>query len=316
MMHDIPTPARLAEKKQTPVERALSLMRIGERLDEDIRAFSVDQDDLKRAGLPDVEFPVNSGLNGGAARNILEALVHNCHITRPPRDIDLLALTYSAEDRSRLQHFSKTLYEEGVIAESHPLNASGEGWLKHYMAAHDFTINQVLYIADGDGGGTFYCTDQALRDMATTTIRPTVYEEEVYEQDGKRSRIVRDRIALKALRLAAEYQADGIDATIEGINFKYGIRHSAREPFQNMLSLHKILERGIDATREYMKLLRRYGFAQTLDPHVLASQLEAEVWDFSFSAKAVETLNHYNAAPPRLTEKVGHALGVDAVRTM
>jgi hypothetical protein len=287
------------------------LLGAAERVGESVYSLPVSANDLERAGVLIGDLPADVGFDGGAARNILESLVHDCRLNRPPRDIDLMLFEGGSSTYVSVQNTRHTR-EHGIAVEIHSGPKLAHSELESYMRQRDITLNQVLFQSDGHGGGRLYCTAQAAQDMASMTVRPCVFEQHEVVVDGKKVMITRDRIVLKALRLAAEYQADGIDAKIGGIDFWRGIHFSERAAFQEILSLNKILERGVEATRRYMAMLRGYGLARERTPEKLAKVLEKDVWGFTFTPTAQTTLNTYHDAPPVMMQTVHQAIGTRA----
>ena len=117
----------------------------------EIYEYELPADAIKRANLGfDLdELPSFIGVKGGAARQVLESLVHSDRQLPPPRDVDLVILEeviasgdYDPDEIRAVasdlsMRFSPRDAMNGYGAES--VQSTAE-----FMRRHDFTINQVL----------------------------------------------------------------------------------------------------------------------------------------------------------------------------
>lgn len=236
-----PTPSDIEAKMYQP--RALQVLDSGERCVEfggitcqlkyydceqpgnpearcnEIYEYELPADAIERANLGfDLdELPSFIGVKGGAARQVLESLVHSDRQLPPPRDVDLVILEeviasgdYDPDEIRAVasdlsMRFSPRDAMNGYGAES--VQSTAE-----FMRRHDFTINQVL-IHKNNGAWRLLASTQAVLDTVEHIIRPTVFEHDI--DYGYR---IGNKLALKAVRLLSDMQVQGIDyATIKSV---------------------------------------------------------------------------------------------------
>lgn len=189
------------------------------------------------------ELPEYIGLKGGAARQVLEALVDDSRELTPPRDVDLVVLEEKLEDNYS-DDVDGTIYDLSCRFSPrdtmHGYGAERIGSVNEHMEECDFTINQVL-VCKGPNGWELKATTQAVLDTAGHIIRPTVYEHNEHHQLG-------NKLALKAVRLLSEMQVRGIDdARIEGVSLPHELYGDPTDDyFMQALQLDKALESGVD----------------------------------------------------------------------
>ena len=189
------------------------------------------------------ELPEYIGLKGGAARQVLEALVDDSRELTPPRDVDLVVLEEKLEG-SDSDDADGTIYDLSCRFSPrdtmHGYGAERIGSVNEHMEECDFTINQVL-VCKGPNGLELKATTQAVLDTAEHIIRPTVYEHNEYHQLG-------NKLALKAVRLLSEMQVRGVDdARIEGVSLPHELYGDPTDDyFMQALQLDKALESGVD----------------------------------------------------------------------
>ncbi len=189
------------------------------------------------------ELPEYIGLKGGAARQVLEALVDDSRELTPPRDVDLVVLEEKLEG-SDSDDADGTIYDLSCRFSPrdtmHGYGAERIGSVNEHMEECDFTINQVL-VCKGPNGWELKATTQAVLDTAEHIIRPTVYEHNEYHQLG-------NKLALKAVRLLSEMQVRGVDdARIEGVSLPHELYGDPTDDyFMQALQLDKALESGVD----------------------------------------------------------------------
>lgn len=202
-----PTPSDIEAKMYQP--RALQVLDSGERRVEfegiscqlkyydceqpgnpearcnEIYEYKLPADAIKRANLGfDLDkLPPFIGVKGGAARQVLESLVHSDRQLPPPRDVDLVILEeviangdYDPDEIRAVasdlsMRFSPRDAMNGYGAES--VQSTAE-----FMRRHDFTINQVL-IHKNNGAWRLLASTQAVLDTAEHIIRPTVFEHDI-----------------------------------------------------------------------------------------------------------------------------------------
>ncbi len=221
------------------------VLRGGEQITGNIWRLPLSDSVIERAnvGVKRGELPEGYALAGGAARNCLEALVHPDVTIPSPRDVDLAYWGKSDGFDGRVADELARRFSPRDFAYGHGVGVIGG--LAEYMNNRDFTINQVLSTGDA-----IYATTQAVRDMEQYRIRPTVFEH-------GRDYPLGDKLALKAVRLLAEYRAGGVEeADIYGIDLRR--RHNDIRDFWHALILDKALELGDDVAREYLRLLGTY----------------------------------------------------------
>ena len=225
----------------TPHER-YGVLKTGEHIRESIFYFPMSDELVERAnpGIKMSDLPDGYGVIGGSARNYLEALTHPEMDIPLPRDVDLVYCGESDDFDDDLADELAKRFAPRDFENGHGVQLLEN--VEEYMLDRDFTINQVLVTSDG-----VYATDEAVKDMEDYCIRPTPYETE-----GSLS----DKLALKAIRLLAEYRVDGIQASVEveGLEENYDYIRS----FWHALMLDKTLERGYDVASEYLRLLAEY----------------------------------------------------------
>ncbi|MBB1566846.1 hypothetical protein HG431_003635, partial [Candidatus Saccharibacteria bacterium] len=189
------------------------------------------------------ELPEYIGLKGGAARQVLEALVDDSRELTPPRDVDLVVLEEKLEG-SDSDDVDGTIYDLSCRFSPrdtmHGYGAERIGSVNEHMEECDFTINQVL-VCKGPNGWELKATTQAVLDTAEHIIRPTVYEHNEHHQLG-------NKLALKAVRLLSEMQVRGVDdARIEGVSLPHELYGDPTDDyFMQALQLDKALESGVD----------------------------------------------------------------------
>ena len=256
-----PTPSDIEAKMYQP--RALQVLDSGERCVEfggitcqlkyydceqpgnpearcnEIYEYELPADAIERAnlGFGLDELPPFIGVKGGAARQVLESLVHSDRQLLPPRDVDLVILEeviasgdYDPDEIRAVasdlsMRFSPRDAMNGYGAES--VQSTAE-----FMRRHDFTINQVLI------------------------HRPTVFEHDI--DYGYR---IGNKLALKAVRLLSDMQVQGIDyATIKSVQLPDDIYGDPRDNyFMQALQLDKALEVSDELAERYVENLKFYG---------------------------------------------------------
>ena len=205
----------------------------------EIYEYELPADAIERANLGfDLdELPSFIGVKGGAARQVLESLVHSDRQLLPPRDVDLVILEeviasgdYDPDEIRAVasdlsMRFSPRDAMNGYGAES--VQSTAE-----FMRRHDFTINQVLI------------------------HRPTVFEHDI--DYGYR---IGNKLALKAVRLLSDMQVQGIDyATIKSVQLPDDIYGDPRGAyFMQALQLDKALEVSDELAERYVENLKFYG---------------------------------------------------------
>lgn len=206
------------------------------------------------------ELPSFIGVKGGAARQVLESLVHSDRQLPPPRDVDLVILEeviasgdYDPDEIRAVasdlsMRFSPRDAMNGYGAES--VQSTAE-----FMRRHDFTINQVL-IHKNNGAWRLLASTQAVLDTAEHIIRPTVFEHDI--DYGYR---IGNKLALKAVRLLSDMQVQGIDyATIKSVQLPDDIYGDPRgDYFMQALQLDKALEVSDELAERYVENLKFYG---------------------------------------------------------
>jgi len=227
----------------------------------EIYEYELPADAIERANLGfDLdELPSFIGVKGGAARQVLEALVHSDRQLPPPRDVDLVILEeviasgdYDPDEiwavASNLSmRFSPRDAMNGYGAE--PVQSTAK-----FMRQHDFTINQVLIRKD-NGTWRLLASTQAVLDTAEHIIRPTVFEHN--PDHGYR---IGNKLALKAVRLLSDMQVQGIDnASIKSVQLSDDTYGDPRDDyFMQTLQLDKALEVSDELAERYVKNLRSY----------------------------------------------------------
>ena len=279
-----PTPSDIKAKMHQP--RALQVLDSGERRVEfegiscqlkyydceqpgnpearcnEIYEYKLPADAIKRAnlGFDLYELPPFIGVKGGAARQVLESLVHSDRQLPPPRDVDLVILEeviasgdYDPDEIRAVasdlsMRFSPRDAMNGYGAES--VQSTAE-----FMRRHDFTINQVL-IHKNNGAWRLLASTQAVLDTAEHIIRPTVFEHDI--DYGYR---IGNKLALKAVRLLSDMQVQGIDyATIKSVQLPDDIYGDPRDAyFMQALQLDKALEVSDELAERYVENLKFYG---------------------------------------------------------
>jgi len=227
----------------------------------EIYEYELPADAIERANLGfDLdELPSFIGVKGGAARQVLEALVHNDRQLPPPRDVDLVILEevvasgdYDPDEIRAVasdlsMRFSPRDAMNGYGAE--PVQSTAE-----FMRQHDFTINQVLIRKD-NGTWRLLASTQAVLDTAEHIIRPTVFEHN--PDHGYR---IGNKLALKAVRLLSDMQVQGIDnASIKSVQLSDDTYGDPRDDyFMQTLQLDKALEVSDELAKRYVENLRSY----------------------------------------------------------
>lgn len=227
----------------------------------EIYEYELPADAIERANLGfDLdELPSFIGVKGGAARQVLESLVHSDRQLPPPRDVDLVILEevvasgdYDPDEIRAVasdlsMRFSPRDAMNGYGAE--PVQSTAE-----FMRQHDFTINQVL-IRKGNGTWRLLASTQAVLDTAEHIIRPTVFEHN--PDHGYR---IGNKLALKAVRLLSDMQVQGIDnASIKSVQLSGDTYGDPRDDyFMQTLQLDKALEVSDELAERYVKNLRSY----------------------------------------------------------
>ena len=228
----------------------------------EIYEYELPADAIERANLGfDLdELPSFIGVKGGAARQVLEALVHSDRQLPPPRDVDLVILEeviasgdYDPDEIRAVasdlsMRFSPRDTMNGYGAES--VQSTAE-----FMGQHDFTINQVLIRKDNDAWRLLAST-QAVLDTAEHVIRPTVFE-----HDPDYDYRIGNKLALKAVRLLSDMQVQGIDdVSIKSVQLPDDIYGDPRDDyFMQTLQLDKALEVSDKLAKRYVENLRLYG---------------------------------------------------------
>lgn len=250
--------------------------------------WSITLDDavIERAniGIDITSLPAGYGVVGGAARNVLEAVVHPSTQLPQPRDID--AKFFSEQGGKRLDDSQE--YELSMALSPRDTE-NGHGIsevssIKKWLRSCDFTLNQSI-VCDR----MLHTTTNAVADMLTYAIRPTSYEHNSEHRLGM-------KLALKAIRLLAELRVDGVEeAAIRGINLRYDAFIDDRSyGFWHVLNLDKALERGPDIATEYVHQLRRHGLLSRQEARggvdAIYERMLDEVYWFEPSAGAQETL--------------------------
>lgn len=228
----------------------------------EIYEYELPADAIERAnlGFNLDELPPFIGVKGGAARQVLEALVHSDRRLPPPRDVDLVILEevvanddYDPDEIQAVasdlsMRFSPRDAMNGYGAE--PVQSAAE-----FMRQHDFTINQVLIRKDGDTWRLLAST-QAVFDTAEHVIRPTVFE-----HDPDHGYQIGNKLALKAVRLLSDMQVQGIDdASIKSVQLSDDTYGDPRDDyFMQTLQLDKALEVSDELAERYVENMKSYG---------------------------------------------------------
>ena len=279
-----PTPSDIEAKMYQP--RALQVLNSGERCVEfggitcqlkyydceqsgnpearcnEIYEYELPADAIKRANLGfDLdELPSFIGVKGGAARQVLESLVHSNRQLPPPRDVDLVILeeviASGDYDPDEIRAVASDLSMR--FSPRDAMNGYGAEYVQstaEFMRRHDFTINQVL-IHKNNGAWRLLASTQAVLDTTEHIIRPTVFEHDI--DYGYR---IGNKLALKAVRLLSDMQVRGIDyATIKSVQLPDDIYGDPRGAyFMQALQLDKTLEVSDELAERYVENLKFYG---------------------------------------------------------
>lgn len=272
----------------------------------DIWTYRLSPDVIENAnlGFELDELPEYIGVVGGAARQMLEALVTGRSIDTLPRDVDLAVINSIVEQKNYDPEEVEVAARE-LSSQFSPRDAEYGHTAKivdrveDYMGEQDFAINQVL-IEKIDDSWVIQATTQAVQDTAAHIIRPTIYEHDVDE-----GYYLGPKLALKTVRLLSEMQVNGVDdARIEGVEIPGDTFGDLRDStFWQVLQLDKAMESGIDVANQYVKNLRKLGaMPYDLEDETTVSLYKKllEMVDFEPSDGALETLWPYG-----LTRKLG-----------
>lgn len=185
------------------------------------------------------ELPNGYGFSGGVARNILLRKLGDKVIN--PRDIDVVAVREFTPDLAEIPELN-LLYMPEDSKHGHGISITSMG---DYMTSRDFVINEVLAV-----NGRLYFTSEALSDLKSKIIRPTIFE-----KDGENG--LKPKLALKALRLLAEFEQTYGYGTVSGIE-DWQFKIDAFSLFDLAVNLDKAYSRGDDlAYIFYRKLLEK-----------------------------------------------------------
>ena len=228
----------------------------------EIYEYELPADAIERANLGfDLdELPPFIGVKGGAARQVLESLVHSDRQLPPPRDVDLVILeeviASGDYDPDEIRAVASDLSMR--FSPRDAMNGYGAEYVQstaEFMRRHDFTINQVL-IHKNNGAWRLLASTQAVLDTAEHIIRPTVFEHDI--DYGYR---IGNKLALKAVRLLSDMQVQGIDyATIKSVQLPDDIYGDPRDDyFMQALQLDKALEVSDELAERYVENLKFYG---------------------------------------------------------
>lgn len=244
---------------------ALSIMGSAERPTTrcDIYSIPLSSADIDRAnlGIDLADIPGHIAIKGGAARQMLEAVVLGRHAKKCPRDIDIVLHRDGVDWRDEYG-WDKALsdwyhLEHQLSPRDAAYNSRGAEVLEsveEHMDKQDFTINQALLIPQTDKW-RLLATTQAIIDTANSIIRPTVYE---YDQEE--GYYLSNKLALKAVRLLSEMQQDGREASLRSIDLRRGTYGDPRyDDFMQLLHLDKALGSGYDLACRYIENLHRFG---------------------------------------------------------
>ncbi|MDO4773993.1 MAG: hypothetical protein Q4A37_02605 [Candidatus Saccharibacteria bacterium] len=244
---------------------ALSVMKSAERPTArcDIYSISLSGADIDRAnlGIDLADIPGHIAIKGGAARQMLEAVVLGRQVKKRPRDIDIVLYRDGVDWRGEYG-WDKALsdwhhLEHQLSPRDAAYNSRGAEVLEsveEYMDEQDFTINQALLIPQADKW-RLLATTQAIIDTANSIIRPTVYE---YDQE--KGYYLSNKLSLKAVRLLSEMQQDGREASLRSVDLRRGVYGEPRhDDFMQLLHLDKALSSGYDLACCYIENLHRFG---------------------------------------------------------
>ena len=207
------------------------------------------------------ELPSFIGVKGGAARQVLESLVHSDRQLPPPRDVDLVILEETIAsgdyDPDEIRAVASDLSMR--FSPRDAINGYGAEYVEsvaEFMNQHDFTLNQVLVHKAENGGWKLLASTQAVLDTAEHIIRPTVFEHDI-DYDYR----IGNKLALKAVRLLSDMQVQGIDyATIKSVQLPDDIYGDPRDDyFMQALQLDKALEVSDELAERYVENLKFYG---------------------------------------------------------
>ena len=141
------------------------------------------------------ELPPGYCLEGGAARGIVLSTLG--HKVLPPRDYDIIGIKELNPDPSlKLELSEKYMpddYQHGYGVE--------EDNIERYFKTRDFTINEVF--ADKENA---YITAQGLEDLLNKCIRPSDFEKHSWYSSQSYEVGVHPKLAMKAIRLHAEFE--------------------------------------------------------------------------------------------------------------
>lgn len=272
-----PTPLDMCKKK---LKLSKLAVRHSELLRNEVLLSHISESTISRSSVL-IGLPEGYGVHGGAARNILEAMIFPDDTLPEPRDIDLVHMG-PIDDWEEADSLA-SVYSPEDSSHGHSVQAVDN--LADYIKGADFTINQVLFFPRGNGGDLYY-TQQAAIDTKNRIIRPTVME---FSDDWLLSK----KLALKAVMLQASLVADGIDASIRSVNLNKGRDVYWQDSyFFDALILNKSLERGRDVAEEYVRLLKSYGLAPD------GARSLTDLWniiskgcsDFQFTPKAIKAI--------------------------
>lgn len=229
----------------------------------EIYEYELPADVIERANLGfDLdELPPFIGIKGGAARQVLESLVHSDRQLPPPRDVDLVILEETIAsgdyDPDEIRAVASDLSMR--FSPRDAINGYGAEYVEsvaEFMNQHDFTLNQVLVHKDENGGWKLLASTQAVLDTAEHIIRPTVFEHDI-DYDYR----IGNKLALKAVRLLSDMQVQGIDyATIKSVQLPDDVYGDPRDDyFMQALQLDKALEVSYELAERYVENLKFYG---------------------------------------------------------
>ena len=269
-----------------------------------IWSIPVDDAVIERAnlGVDTIVLPEGYGVVGGAARNILEAVVHPDVDLPHPRDIDAKFFPEMGAERLDDSDEYKLSMALSPRDTENGYGIDEVANIRDWLGSCDFTLNQSVVCA-----GVLHTTTSAVNDMITYTIRPTVYEHNRDHRLGL-------KLALKAFRLLAELKVDGIEeASIRGINLRHEVHtEESSRIFWHILNLDKALERGVEVAREYLSSMRKSGMSLSVEggdnPVEVYRKLLERVHSFTPS-ETVEELLHVPGAG-RSRESVLRGMGL------
>ena len=193
------------------------------------------------------ELPDGYCFIGGTARTVVLRELEGG--AKSARDIDIVAIKEFEPDPSIREQLSTRYMSQDV---RHGYGIKTESILD-YIYHRDFTMNEILVHGD-----EVYASPQALLDLHNKTVRPSIYQRELWYDYETETNRIDPKLVMKALRIQVEFEEFYGEGNVEGLE-KWQFTTDAGPTFFIALQLERAFERGDNVAFGFFTKLIEHG---------------------------------------------------------